>query len=157
MVIVMLTLTVNMNDALYQRTKYANTKAHVGIVADMMYDDLTQAGYHATAPVFTILSSNEIEFKGDIDNNGSVETVRYYTVPNGSNYKLYRRVDGGTALEVGQKFTSITLQYYNLKGRITSNPDSVKAVRANIIMSVEGATGGFTTATKDFKIYPSNL
>lgn len=157
MIIVMLTLTVNMNDALYVRTNHANTKAHVQIVAEMLYNDLTQAGYNATTPIFTIISSNDIEFKGDIDNNGTAETIRYYNVPNGSNYKLYRRVDGGTALEVGKNFSSITFQYYKLKGKITSNPDSVKAVRANIVMSVEGATEGFTTATKDFKIYPSNL
>ncbi len=157
MIIVMLTLTVNLNNALYVRTNHANTKAHVQIVADMLYNDLTQAGYRATRPVFTILCSNDIEFKGDIDNNGLADTIRYYTVPNGSSYKLYRKVNGGTVLEVGKNFSSITFQYYKLKGKITSNPDSIKAVRLKVILNVEGATEGFTTATSNFKIYPSNL
>jgi hypothetical protein len=159
MVIVMLTLTVNLNDALYQRTKYANTKAHVGIVADMMYDDLTQAGYHATAPVFTILSSNDIEFKGDIDNNGTSETVRYYAAFNSGTgrWSLYRSVNSGTALEVGKTFASISFQYYDSKNKITADPSLIDGVRINLVENVEGATAGFTTATKDFKIYPSNL
>jgi hypothetical protein len=160
MVIVMLTLTVNLNDALYQRTKYANTKAHVGIVADMIYNDLTQAGYNHTGPhIFCFANAQDFQFHGDIDNNGTSETVRYYASFNsGTGYwRLYRSVNSGTALEVGKTFASITFQYYDSKNKITADPSLIDGVRINLVENVEGATAGFTTATKDFKIYPSNL
>jgi hypothetical protein len=160
MVIVMLTLTVNLNDALYQRTKYANTKAHVGIVSDMMYDDLTQAGYNHTGPhIFCFAYAQDFRFHGDIDNNGTSETVRYYVAFNSGTgcWSLYRSVNSGTALEVGKRFASISFQYYDSKNKITADPSLINGVRINLVENVEGATAGFTTATRDFKIYPSNL
>jgi len=160
MIAVMMTLTVSMNDALYQKMNQANTKAHVGIVGDMLYTDLTQAGYNAPTPAFLTASESDIKFQGDLDNDSTSETIRYYTAldANTGLYKLYRTVNGGTPLPVGKKFNSVTFQYYNVKGKITSTLSEIAAVRVNVVEGIEGTTtGGFTTASMNFKIYPSNL
>jgi len=159
MITVMLTLTVTMNDALYQRTQHANTKEHVRVASDIVRTDLTQAGYNVTGHVFCYGYPQDVRFHGDINNSGSPEIVRYYGVLDGGSgyWSLYRVVDYGTPLLIGKKFKSIQFQYYNAKGQITSDANQIKAVRVTLVEDVEGATEGFTTATKDFKIYPSNL
>ncbi|MBM4162773.1 MAG: hypothetical protein FJ217_16975 [Ignavibacteria bacterium] len=160
MVAVMLTLTVTMNDALYQRTQHANTKEHVRVIADVAYQDLTQAGYNHTGDhVFCYLYAQDVRFHGDVDDNGTSDRVRYYAVLHGATgyWTLYREVQYQATITLAKKLKSVQFQYYDSKGKITADPLKVAAVRMTFTEDVEGVTEGFTTATKDFKIYPSNL
>jgi hypothetical protein len=159
MIAVMLTLTTTMNDALYRASQHANTKEHIRVVGDIIYDDVSQAGYNHTGQVFSYAYSSDFMFYGDVDDSGTSESVRYYTVADQvtGKLKLYRLQSGQAALELGKNFTSVAFQYYTSKNKITTDPLKIKSVRVNLVESVEGVTEGFTTATKEFKIYPSNL
>lgn len=156
---VMLGLTVTMNNALYESTQQANTKAYVATVADIIYKDLNLAGNNVTGTAFTIANSSQLRFSGDLDNQGPIETVWYYTVldPTTGFYKVYRQIDSETPLLIGQNFKSISFQYYDVKGVPSTDMDKIRAVRVKVEAQVEGVTQGMTTAVNDFKVYPANL
>jgi hypothetical protein len=160
MVAVALTLTVTMNNAVFQKAQLNFAKGQVETVGDAMYADLIQANYNNTAGhVFCYAYAQDFRFHGDIDNDGYTDMVRYYGVYDGGTgyWSLYRTLNSGTPLLMGKRFTSITFQYYDAKGKIVTDPNQIKAVRVNLVENVEGATEGFTQVVKNFKIYPSNL
>jgi hypothetical protein len=160
MVAVALTLTVTMNNALYQKSQLNFAKGQVETVGDAIHDDLVQANYNNTAGhVFCFAYAQDFRFHGDIDNDGVTDKVRYYGVYDGGTgyWSLYRTLNDGVPLLMGKSFSSITFQYYDAKGKITATADSIKAVRVNLVENVVGATEGFTQVVKNFKIYPSNL
>jgi hypothetical protein len=160
MVAVALTLTVTMNNALYQKSQLNFAKGQVETVGDAIYGDLVQANYNNShGDVFSNAYDQDIQFYGDIDNNGVTDQVRYYGVYDGGTgyWSLYRTLNGGVPLLMGKRFSSLTFQYYDAKGKITADLNRIKAVRVNLVENVEGATEGFTQVVKNFKIYPSNL
>ena len=160
MVAVALTLTVTMNNALYQKSQLNFAKGQVEVVGDAMYADLLQANYNnSVAHVFCYAYARDFRFHGDINNDGVTERVRYYGVYDATTgyWSLYRELEGGVPLLMGKRFSSITFQYYDAKGKITADPSLIKAVRVNLVQGVEGATEGFTQVVQNFKIYPSNL
>jgi hypothetical protein len=160
MVAVALTLTVTMNNALYQKSQLNFAKGQVETVGDAIYADLVQANYNNShGGVFSNAYDQDIQFYGDIDNNGVTDQVRYYGVYDGGTgyWSLYRTLNGGVPLLMGKRFSSLTFQYYDAKGKITADLNRIKAVRVNLVENVEGATEGFTQVVKNFKIYPSNL
>lgn len=162
MITVMLGLSVTMNDALYKTTQQANTKAILASTADVVYTDVNMAGYNASAPFFSTAASNNMQFYGDLNNGGIPETIRYYTTLDASTglYKLYRYVNnenGGSPFLLGSNFTSVTFQYYNYLGVLTTDPSQVISVRIKLVAKIPGVTEGFTTASNDFMVYPANI
>lgn len=160
MVAVALTLTVMMNNALYQKSQLNGAKGQVTVVGEAIYNDVLLAGYNVDrGHVFSHAYAQDFQFKGDIDTNGVTDQVRYYGVYNGGTgyWSLYRALNSGAPLLMGKRFSSITFQYYDADGKITANPDMIRAVRVNLVKNVEGATEGFMQVVKNFKIYPSNV
>jgi hypothetical protein len=162
MVTVMLGLSITLNDAVYEASKQANTKAALASVADIVYTDVNMAGFRATpSTTFDVVSSNDMRFYGDINDDTVLETIRYTSSLDASTglYKLYRTVNnenGGNPYLIGD-FKSVTFNYYDAGKVPTTNPSSVASVRITLVVNVTGATTGWTTATNDFLVYPANL
>ena len=165
MITVMLGLSVTMNDALYKTTQQANTSAALASVAEIMYTDVNLAGYntyHVYSYAFEAISSTYMRFHGDLNNGGYPETIRYKATLDVATglYKLERRVDneaGDTYFTIGDGFKSVTFQYYDYQGVLTSNYWEVVSVRIKLEKPIAGVTEGFTIATNDFRVYPSNI
>ncbi len=97
----------------------------VSLVESIEYD-FRKMGYRVTDPTTVILraDSNAITFRGDIDNNGVIDTVEWYlggfitSTPNPSDRILYRKIHptstGGTSLTGGLPgVTVFNLKYLN--------------------------------------------
>jgi hypothetical protein len=162
MIGIMLTMTVAMNDALYQSAQQALVKANVAVAAETMTQDLNMAGLNVSGSAFNTIQSNDLLFYGDLNGLGVPETIRYYTTYNATTnlYSLYRYVDrenNGIPLLMGDNFTSVTFSYYGINGVVTSTASSVYWVRVKLEAQIPGVTQGLTTAVNEFKVCPANF
>ena len=172
LIAVMLTLTVNMNNALYQSTQQVNAKALVSLVDSVIYADVNAAGYGAASPVtsntFYSFSATNLSFYADLPGGASPDLVTYTTVYNATTqlYKLSRQVNSGTTALLGSDFSNITFKYYDASGVETAVAANIRQVRVmvdaryvltNAFVETRGQTVDTLYATSDFKVYPPNL
>lgn len=136
------------------------------IISEIEYDFL-KIGYRVGNPSTAIIScdSNSIAFWSDIDNNGSVDSVRYLLgtpsqVPGTLNPRdcpLIRSV-GGSQIQSSLGVTDFDLRYYNSSGSLTWTSTDVKAVE--VFLQVESPFPLDTTyVVSSWRgvIYPKNL
>lgn len=180
MITVMLSLTITMNNALYETSNRANTKAYVTVVDSIMYTDINVAGNNVVPgnsywisingvsqwvtpdAVFWTANSHDCEFFADINNGGIPELVEYYAFKDATTglYTLTRTVNDWKSPNppvIGKNFTSVKFTYYDWNGAVTTDRFSVASVRIQVTVQIPGATSGFTTAFGDFKVFPANL
>lgn len=173
LIAVMLTLTVNMNNALYQSTQQANAKGLVSVVDSVIYADLNAAGYNVSSPIgsntFYSFGATNLSFYADIDKSvGGVELIKYTTVYDATTklYKLYRQVNTGTNALLGSNYSKVTFKYYNAGGVETASANAIKQVcvmvdaryvLTNAFVNTKGLTSDTMYAKSDFRVYPPNL
>jgi hypothetical protein len=179
LITVMLTLTVSLNNALYQSNQQATAKQMIVAVDSIIYSDLNMAGYNVvptTYPYYAFgtpgsatITDTNVTFYGDLNGGGTPETIRYWTSYDNTTglRKLYRYVNnenGGKDLSLGNNFKSVAFKYYNMYGKVTTRADSVVAVRvqlttqaANSVSSAYSSITGKFTVTTDFQVHPANL
>ncbi|MCX6133104.1 MAG: hypothetical protein NTU47_04735, partial [Ignavibacteriales bacterium] len=138
LITVMLTLTVSLNNALYQSNQQANAKKMIVAADSIIYSDVNMAGYNVSGVSFAIASDTVMQFAGDVNGGGTPETIKYWTSYNNATglRKLYRYVNnenGGVDLPLGNNFYRVSFQYYNYFGKKTTRLDSIVAVRVCIV------------------------
>jgi hypothetical protein len=161
MVAIMLTMTVAMNDALYQSAQQAVVKANLAVAAETMTQDISMGGLNVSGNTFNTVQYNNLMFYGDLNGLGVSETIRYYTTYDATTklYSLYRYVDrenNGIPLLMGTSFTSVTFSYYNYNGVVDSTASNVYWVRVKLVAQIPGVTKGLQTVLNDFKVCPAN-
>lgn len=171
LIAVMLTLTVNMNNALYLSTQEVNAKALVSVVDSVIYADVNAAGYNVSSPVpsntFYSFSATNLSFYADLPGGVTPDLIKYTTVYDATTklYKLYRQVNSGTNALLGS-YSNVTFKYYNAGGVETASANAIKQVRVmvdaryvltNAFVNTKGLTNDTSYAKSDFKVYPPNL
>lgn len=172
LIAVMLTLSVNMNNALYQSTQQVNAKALVSVVDSVIYADVNAAGYNVTAPApsntFTDFTATRLEFNADLPGGVTPDLIKYTTVYSEPTklYKLYRRVNSGTNMLLGSDYSTIKFQYYDASGVETAVAANIRQVRVKVdaryvltdaFVTTKGQTIDTMYAKSDFRVYPPNL
>jgi hypothetical protein len=168
LLIVMITLTINLNNAVYVSSQSANASAYVAIVDSIIYADVNAAGYCPACSVstpFLAAYDSAITVLGDINNGGIPDTVSYYMIRDNVThlYKLYRsvnNVDNGKSMQIANNLTSLNFKYYDRNGnQVTSSLywNNIRSVNVTVVGTVENMTNGSSTVTSSFKIYPPNL
>ena len=171
LIIVMLTLTVNMNNTLYQSNQQAYAKKLITAVDSIMYSDVNEAGYNVSGVTFQTATSLDMQFLGDLNGGGVPETVRYYAVWDSTTrlYTLYRYVNNensGIPTKMGNTFSTVSFRYYDKNGNTTSTLASIVAVRVNLVSryvltnafaTTKGQTKDTMYVSTDFRIQPVNL
>jgi hypothetical protein len=155
-VLVMLNLNVSLQTALYQKTSRAVVKQSVASTAETFVSDMNALGYNASSPIETA-TSNDFQFLGDIDNNGSANVVHYYTATQSTSplrLILYRQIDGGSSQQVGRDIDSLTFSYYDSNGNampIPVNVTNVKSIGLHFSVASKDSFTGFLNS--DSKVY----
>ena len=175
LVAIMLTMTVNLNNTVYQSSKQAIAKKLIVAADSIIYSDLNMAGYNKPgyalpSPVFNSgTNDTTLYFYGDLNNGGLPETIKYWVSYDNSTglRTLYRYVDneaGGRDLPLGKTFTNVKFIYYNIYGKQTTRTDSIVSVRVQLTARVSNnVSSAYTALTKtytvstDFRVYPANL
>lgn len=137
-------LVVNLN-AYSQETKYASDadlrlQQNAKTLAEVLNDDLRKIGYKYNGTAITEAGQQRISFKGDIDNNGSMDQVTYFlgskedadATPNPNDRVLFRVVNNDTIGGPTLGLTDLRFSYLNSNEIATSEPDSICYVKAEI-------------------------
>lgn len=148
-------------------------QSNVTSVTDLIEYDFRKMGYrvgsiHDSAIVYA--DSSKIVMKGDIDNNGTVETVTYYLDlaaksghVNPRSRILYRQVNGAGAQRINLGITRFRMAYYNAADSLlvenpVKAPSSIRAIRLAINMeSTSPYDKTYAGTTWERTITPKNL
>jgi hypothetical protein len=169
LITVMLTLTVTLNNTLYQSNVQATAKQRIVAVDSIIYSDLNMAGYNVSGTTFQVAGDTLMRFWGDVNGGGVQDDVRYMALYDSTTglRKLYRYVNnenGGKDLLLGSNFKTVTFLYYDSNGNQTTTLANIVAVRVRLTTTVTNAitkayssvTGNYTVTT-DFQVHPANL
>ncbi len=137
-------LVVNLN-AYSTETKFASDadlrlQQGAKTLAEIINDDLRKIGYKFSGTAITQADSQRISFKGDIDNNGTMDQVTYFLgsteeavyTPNPNDRVLYRIVDNDTIAGPTLGLTNLKFSYLNTQEQPTTFADSICYVKVEI-------------------------
>lgn len=133
--LIVVKLNASFMEANYQNNLRAMTHEQLAGIdtlagaAKILEEDFSKIGANASN-AFVIADSNRITFKGDIDNNGVVDSVKYslvnLTIPVDGNpnlkYRLLRRQNTETGTQGGVGVSQFKLSYYDSLGRTLATP-----------------------------------
>ena len=102
--------------------------------------DIRQLGYRVQDSIkITRADTNQIIFRGDFDDNGTVDSMKYYLgstkSPNSANPRakmLYRVLNNQTPRSVDGGVTKFRLWYYDASGSPTSQLQSIRTIKIGV-------------------------
>lgn len=103
--------------------------------------DFYKIGYRVPSDTaITSADSTDITFLADIDDDGTVESVRYYlgspdeltSTPNTEDRLLYRVVNSETPKSSNMGVTAFGLKYYDESGNETSDLGDIQAIKVSL-------------------------
>lgn len=106
--------------------------------AQIIEYDLYKIGYRSAGNSILNADSTDLQYKADVDNNGLVDTVRYYkgsvseliTTANPNDFKIYRKVNSTTPSVIGfatdlkftyQEANTDVMNYGSLNSQVNRN------------------------------------
>jgi hypothetical protein len=131
--------------------------------------DLAKVGNRVSGAAVLVAEPDRMVFRGDIDNNGSIDTVAYVKTSkalrtkteNPNDFMLYRLVFKGaqcdtTRLNVG--LTTFSVSYLDSTGGSTTNANLVRGFTiAAAVESPYASEGVYSGVSWQNTIYPRNL
>lgn len=132
-------------------------------IDQMIQFDLRKAGYKVSGSPYLVYQPKRLAFIGDLDDNGSIDTVRYWfatpvtSTPNPRDSLLYRQVNSETAVGTDMGLTDLQFRYLNSSGNETTDPALIRSV--NVSMKIQSRfplDGEYQDTYSDFRISPKN-
>lgn len=158
-------LNVNMNQATYNKTFSLVTQSNTVALARMIEFDFAKIGYHSPKPMILTAGPDSISFKSDLGNNGTVHTIKYYlgststlAFTKNPNDRLLYRVQDGTVIPMNLGLTRFSLSYVDSSGFVTTKPDSIRGIYVAFdVQSSEPVDAAYCGAYWEKSFYPKNL
>ncbi len=123
-ILMMLEFNENINEQLIDRTYHLSTSYNAQTTAQIFEYDFYKIGYRdSSSNTIITADSTEIKYKSDVDNNGVVDSIRYYlgnsdvltNSTNPNDLPIYRRVNNNSPELIGV-LTELRLTYLNSSG-----------------------------------------
>ncbi|NIV97467.1 hypothetical protein GWN42_32910 [candidate division KSB1 bacterium] len=132
---------------------------------EIIMHDFQKIGSGVPSPALAIIDTSEISFLGDIDGDGAVDTVRYYTsspsaasaTPNPNDVILYREINGVETLGSPAGITDFTITILDAASATTELMNVQQLVVSMTVQSLFPYDGDYGTALWEEKITPVNL
>ncbi|MHB8929781.1 MAG: hypothetical protein ACYC4T_06630 [Melioribacteraceae bacterium] len=111
------------------------TESSMTNMADVLDYDFNKIGYRvSTNPKISSINNSSISFLADLDNNGSIDSVKYFTrVTNGRQY-LVRRTTNSSVRESQIVISNFLLQGFDSLNNNTFNASSIKSIEMQIVI-----------------------
>ena len=140
--VILMGLQLNANIAGSSDATKANLNVQESLVdiVRSIESDFRKIGYNVADPKtsIAIMQSNHLRFRGDIDNDGAVDSVDWYvgapltTLPNDSIRILYRQVNNGTPVGTALGVTEFKLAYLTEAGKVATVPSQVWIIETTL-------------------------
>lgn len=121
----------------FNRSQIINefTESTMTNMADVLDYDFNKIGYRvSTNPKISSINNSSIAFLADLDNNGSVDSVKYFTrVTNGIQY-LVRRTTIGSVKESQVVINNFAMQGYDSLNNSTFTVSSIKSIDVQVVI-----------------------
>jgi hypothetical protein len=167
-ILIILRVMLGLQSILMEQTERAVLAEELSTTSFTFASDMRLAGYDSSATgidtlAFTIAETSRVEIKGNINNTGPYELVKYDLSPMPSSTKFYlqRTVNGGTPLQVGRNLTKFYLTYYNNVGNKLLSPVTFRQIRSiDVLMTMESNTmfdNRYPVSSRQARIFPKNL
>lgn len=162
-VIILLRLTLSMQEVLYERTEKAGMERNLTTVSEVLSYDLRQAGLGVSAATFSTRDSSRMRFATDIDNNGVVDQIEYYLqymsgTTDPERYVLHRLPSNGPDVAMARGVTRFRIWYYDSLGVETADSSKIRSVFVIVrLRSDNFFNGRYPTASWQSHIFPANM
>ena len=161
-----ISLIITLRDAQYERTSVATTGQNLSTAARVMERDLRYAGYNADTTivnVFLTADSQHVEFLGDLDDFGGLDTVDYriWADPSGEvdSKVIARRVNSQPPWYIAKGPVSMKLMYYDSLGAPTSTLTNILSISVLLSMKNHYPIDDtlYATIHREILVFPTNL
>ena len=132
-------LSVVMSDNGQQTNVSLAAEQNCVTLSKMLESDLAKAGHRKQSNVMIVTDSTKIEFYGDIDDDGTVDSVSYSSGPLTSSYislnprhRLMYRTWNTTTTTMNLGVTKFNVIYYDSAGVKTSQPNLVRSFKVKM-------------------------
>ncbi len=163
-VLILLRLTLSMQEVLYERTEKAAMERNLSAITEVLSYDLRHVGLNASSGPFSTADTSYIRFYIDLDNNGTAEQLEYDLdyisgTSNPNLYALRRNVLGpGQNWYMAKNVTQFRLRYYDSLGVETTNLSRIRSIFVVLRMrSDKFFNGRYPSAGWQSHIFPQNL
>ncbi len=153
----------NKHSAMLEATTSVMNQDAMSSFTTVMISDLRKIGYGCQNEAFLTIQQKRLVFLSDIDNNGSIDTVKYWfatpaeSTLNPSDSLLYRQVNNEDAVGSSLGIVDLRFRYFNAAGSETTSQIAVKSVGVNArIQSTIPVNNMYTENTASFRITPRN-
>lgn len=157
----------SLNEVMTKKAQMTNLEKQLNVQLSVVEWDLRNIGYGYTGPnKFKSLTSTDMWYYGDIDNNGAMDSVRYtissplVTIGDSlvRRYTITRRVNAATPYNVMVKLRHLDVVFLDALGNVTTTPANIRAVRVKVTAeSPFFIQGELQTATRQITVFPPNL
>lgn len=153
----------------HQGTQDQIVQNNATTVTQFMTSDLRKLGYGVLESPILLAQPDRIRFLSDIDINGIVDTLEYYTsstaqasdTPNLTDRYLYRKINATAPLGLRFGLTHLQLRYYSASNDSLAFPVSTDAIRKiHVTLTIESPNPYDTAHTQTyiaFSVWPKNL
>ncbi len=153
MILVMvLGFNANIIEGAGMQTMKTTVQGNMTTLSNVLEYDFRKMGYRVALPqdsAITYADTSMIVFKGDFDNNGTVDKMSYAfntSHPNGvTNPRakmLYRQISGFAANSINVGITNFRFTYYDtlgvpFAGNIVSKPSAIRTIKVSVNMETK--------------------
>ena len=159
-ILVILQSMLLLQNLLYQHTEKAALEEELSTASFSFSSEMREVGYNSSVTPFTIAETSRVEILGDIDNDGTVDVVRYYLAPMPSSTKFYleRTINGGAPITAGRNFRKFYLTYYDSLGHTTSILTKIKSISIQATMENDNQFyGDYLRSSWQAQIFPPSI
>lgn len=121
----------------FNRSQIINefTESSMTNMADVLDYDFNKIGYRvSTNPKICTINNSSISFLADLDNNGSVDSVKYFTRVTGNTQYLVRRTTVSSVKESQVVISNFLLQGYDSLNNSTFTASNIKSIDVQVVI-----------------------
>jgi hypothetical protein len=161
-----LRLNLSYTSSSYSQQADLAIQTNLKTVTDIIDNDFRKIGYRATGTKIIRADTSSIVFWADIDNNGSVDSVRYFLsntaavsgTVNPNDRILYGLANNQAAEGGNMGVIRFFLIYYDSSNAVTSNLNAIKSIKVQLSVQSPSQIGGqYSSAYWEGLYRPRNL
>ena len=143
-----------------QETKLSEISQYsMASVGGIVSNDFDKLGYRVSGNKILSITSNSISFLGDINNDGTADTIIYSTVQQNNTLNLKRYVGNSKSSFWIFPIQSLSINGIDSSGNSTFTINNIKGISVSIVLSQQTISNSQTNvgAFWERTFYPKNL